>query len=75
MKGCRRLKAHFLDAYDWEDDKDIVESKNLQTALSFREEDKVVKQSGKGKKKAMEGAGFSNSTNPVCIKTHAMQWI
>uniref|UniRef100_A0A0R3RRL8 non-specific serine/threonine protein kinase n=1 Tax=Elaeophora elaphi TaxID=1147741 RepID=A0A0R3RRL8_9BILA len=40
MKGIRRLGTHFVDAYDWEDDKDIRESMQLQTALSYREEDK-----------------------------------
>uniref|UniRef100_A0A915PIY7 non-specific serine/threonine protein kinase n=1 Tax=Setaria digitata TaxID=48799 RepID=A0A915PIY7_9BILA len=40
MKGIRRLGTHFSDAYDWEDEKDIQEAKQLQTALSCHEEDK-----------------------------------
>ncbi|KHN77751.1 Tau-tubulin kinase 1 [Toxocara canis] len=40
MKGVRRLQAHFVDAYDWEDDKDVEEAHHVQTALSIREEDK-----------------------------------
>ncbi|KAM3717244.1 Serine/arginine-rich splicing factor [Dirofilaria immitis] len=47
MKGIRRLETHFLDAYDWEDDKDIQEAKQLQTALSYREEDKRRKENKK----------------------------
>uniref|UniRef100_A0AAF5PUB1 non-specific serine/threonine protein kinase n=1 Tax=Wuchereria bancrofti TaxID=6293 RepID=A0AAF5PUB1_WUCBA len=45
MKGIRRLGTHFVDAYDWEDDKDIREAMQLQTALSYHEEDKGRKES------------------------------
>ncbi|VBB29142.1 unnamed protein product, partial [Acanthocheilonema viteae] len=50
MKGVRRLGTHFVDAYDWEDDKDIQESMQLQTALSYREEDRR----GKGNRNKTE---------------------
>lgn len=43
MKGIRRLGTHFVDAYDWEDERDIRESMQLQTALSYHEEDKRKK--------------------------------
>ncbi|VDO07278.1 unnamed protein product [Brugia timori] len=44
MKGIRRLGTHFMDAYDWEDDKDIREAMQLQTALSYHEEDRRRKE-------------------------------
>lgn len=40
MKGVRRLKVHFIDSYDWEDDKDMEDMFRIQTALSIQEEDK-----------------------------------
>uniref|UniRef100_A0A914ZWN5 non-specific serine/threonine protein kinase n=1 Tax=Parascaris univalens TaxID=6257 RepID=A0A914ZWN5_PARUN len=40
MKGVRRLKVHFVDSYDWEDDKDMDDMFRIQTALSIQEEDK-----------------------------------
>lgn len=51
MKGIRRLGTHFVDAYDWEDDKDIRESMQLQTALSYHEEDERTENRNKRKKK------------------------
>ncbi|VDK84448.1 unnamed protein product [Litomosoides sigmodontis] len=51
MKGIRRLGTHFVDAYDWEDEKDIRESMQLQTALSYHEEDKRKKRKSKTEEK------------------------
>lgn len=53
MKGIRRLGTHFVDAYDWEDDKDIRESMQLQTALSYHEEDERTENRNKRKKKGI----------------------
>ncbi|OZC06993.1 hypothetical protein X798_06005 [Onchocerca flexuosa] len=56
MKGIRRLGTHFSDAYDWEDDNDIQDANQLQTALSFREEDRRRK----GSKRKMEKIDFDD---------------
>ncbi|VDN03403.1 unnamed protein product, partial [Thelazia callipaeda] len=53
MKGIRRLKVFFRDAYDWEDDKDIQEARHLETSLSFHEEDKRFT-SKKGRRKVCD---------------------
>lgn len=58
MNGIRRLGTHFVDAYDWEDDKDIRESMQLQTALSYHEEDRKRKQN---KNKTQKKKGFDGN--------------
>lgn len=57
MKGIRRLGTRFVDAYDWEDDKDIREAMQLQTALSYHEEDKGKGGSNKSEKKKKDFDG------------------